>query len=113
MPLFSIAIDLPGWAILVKDLGFPIAVAIILLGIVATVLFFCLKAVRWFGNQIVIPLRDAHTNFLSGLEHSQIKQASTLEGVKNTLERLTSLQEQHSTETSYIRLLLEGKNSKP
>ena len=106
-------IDLPGWATLVKDLGFPIAIALILMGGTGVLFYAGLRAAKWFGSEIVVPLRDAHTNVLKGMETSMVKQGATLEGVKDTLEKLTLLQEQHGAETSYIRKLMEGKNEQP
>lgn len=102
--------NLSGWAELVKDLGFPIAVALILMGGFSILLFFSIRVVKWLGTEIIVPLRDSHISFLRGMVQTQARHATTLDSINDNLGRLTTLQEQHSTETGYIRKLLEGKN---
>ena len=83
------------WVGLVERLGFPIAIALILLGMMW-------KSGRWCAYQIIVPLRDAHIHFMAALQDTQHKQA-------DSLQRLTALGEQHAVETAYIRQLLEAQ----
>ena len=83
------------WGELVERLGFPIALSLILL-------WMGWRAGRWIANQVIIPVRDAHINFLGTLQITQQQQAVSLNS-------LAILQEQHALETSYIRQLLESQ----
>lgn len=81
------------WAILVRELGFPIAVTLI-------VILIGVKAGKWTANSIIVPLKDAHISFLNSIQDTQTSQASTL-------NRLAAIQEESAEETKWIRRLLE------
>lgn len=100
--------DTDTWTNIVKDVGFPIAVSLILLSFWASIGAGCWVIARWLGRELLIPIRDAHIKFLTSLQETQQRQALNLQRLDESFTRLVDLQELHASEAEYIRLHIES-----
>lgn len=96
------------WTTVVKEVGFPVAVSLILLSFWASIGAGSWVIARWLGRELIIPMRDAHIKFLTSLQETQQKQSYNLQRLDEGFTRLVDLQELHATETEYIRHHIEA-----
>ena len=96
------------WTTIVRDVGFPIAVSLILLSFGASIGMGCWIIARWLGRELIIPMRDAHRHFLTSIQETQQKQSNSLQRLDEGFTKLVALQELHASETEYIRHHVEA-----
>jgi len=96
------------WTAIVRDVGFPIAVSLILLSFGGSIGAGSWVIARWLGRELIIPMRDAHIRFLASLQETQQRHATSLQSLNDGFTKLVDLQELHATETEYIRHHVEA-----
>ena len=70
------------WVSIVEKFGIP-------MGILAAFAYFVAQGIRWFGCNVVLPMKDRHMSFLDNME--------------NCLDKITDLQTKIFGDTASIR----------
>lgn len=88
------------------------------MGILMVFSWFVAQSIRWFGSNVVVPMKDRHISFLDNLEKcldkitdSQLKICDNTSSIRSDVDRIVETQSVIKQESHVLREKVDGLNN--